>query len=89
MRLFGMLTLLAVVAAPAADAASKVFYLDHAAAVGLPKLLDELILAKSPWVEELQPHWAELRAGVKVKADVIRLLEKHFKILSVACLVLP
>jgi len=70
MRSLAMPILLALAAAPAADAASKVFYLDHAAAVGLPKLLDGLTLAKSPWVEELQPHWAELRAGVKVRADV-------------------
>jgi hypothetical protein len=51
-----------------AEAASKVLYLNHASAVGMPELLGELIASESPWVEELQPHWAGLK--LEVKADV-------------------
>lgn len=61
---------LMVASVPGANAAPKVFYLEHAGAVGMPQLLDELVASRSPWAEELQPHWAEVKGEVKARADV-------------------
>jgi len=47
----------------------KTIFLSHAAAEGLPEMLDRLVRDRSPWVGELERYWTALKPGLRAKAE--------------------